>query len=124
MSTTREDLRDHLVAVLAAAPELPEDEREHLADVFLDRLDADYQLLPRGQAVSEPGRPRPRGAPDPFIFWRAWPIPIGLIGLVLLLPLLLISAFVFVHPPIFLFALLIFLVLRSRMWRPRRRMYL
>lgn len=47
MATSREELRDHLVAALEAAPELPRDGREYLADVFLDELDAGYELVPR-----------------------------------------------------------------------------
>lgn len=58
MTTSRDELRDHLRAALEAAPELPRGDREHLADVFLDQLDADYQLIPRsGQQRSVDGRP-------------------------------------------------------------------
>jgi hypothetical protein len=49
MATSREDVRDHLVAVLEAAQELPRDHREYLADVFMDELNGKYQLVPRTQ---------------------------------------------------------------------------
>jgi hypothetical protein len=49
MEPQREELRNHLVAVLEAARELPRDDREYLADVFLDELSSGYQLVPRSQ---------------------------------------------------------------------------
>ncbi len=58
MTTSREELRDHLIAVLQAAPELPRDDREYLADVFLDELDAGYQLVPRSRRGNVQGEVR------------------------------------------------------------------
>jgi hypothetical protein len=52
MENQREDLRDHLVAALQAAPELPPEERAHLADVFLDELDTRFELVARSGATS------------------------------------------------------------------------
>ena len=52
MALPRDELRDHLVAALEAAPELPRDNREYLADVFLDELDARYKLVPRSRHVN------------------------------------------------------------------------
>jgi hypothetical protein len=47
MESQRDELRDHLVAALEAAPELPRDDRAYLADTFLDELDARFELVPR-----------------------------------------------------------------------------
>lgn len=45
--TTRNDVREHLIAVIRASEELPPEDREHLADVFLDELERTHQLVPR-----------------------------------------------------------------------------
>jgi hypothetical protein len=55
MEASREDLRERLVAALEASPELEAEQRQYLADVFLNKLDEDYQLVPRSGA---PGRHR------------------------------------------------------------------
>ena len=47
MGMTRDELRDHLLASLEAAPELARENRGDLADVFLDELDAHFMLVPR-----------------------------------------------------------------------------
>lgn len=121
MAATRDELRDHLLAVLEAAPELPKDDRTHLADVFLKDLDAHFRLVPRPQhggwsddlfaaltAFFQSGR-------------RLWPVLAVVIGLVFLLPLLLFPVFVLLHPPILLLVLVIILVARSRGPGMRRR---
>jgi len=69
MTASREELRDDLRAMVAAAPELSEEERDHLADVFLDRLEAGYRLVPRDGTAPEPSRHAARAgvvAPSPF----------------------------------------------------------
>lgn len=108
MAATREDLRDHLAAVIEAARELPQEDRTYLADGFLDELEKQYQLVPRSQAARweerTPGRSR--FAVPPFA-WIA-----ALIPALFLLPLLFLSFFVLVHPPVFLLAILVLLLFR------------
>jgi hypothetical protein len=85
MSTSREELRDHLVAAIEAAPELPRDGREYLADVFLDELDARFQLVPRSKpGDSRADRPAPAAAflSSTRLWWPA--IAAGFLFLVLL----------------------------------------
>ena len=121
MTASREDLREDLRAMVAAAPELSEDERDHLADVFLDRLENDYHLVPRGQRVPAPAAPgMTRGRlPFPFI----GPAILLAFGFMAVLWLLATSVFAFHHAPVFLFVILFFVALRLiRPWG-RRRMY-
>jgi hypothetical protein len=115
MATTREDLRDHLTAVIEAAQELPKEDRSYLADSFLDDLETHYQLVPRSQGVprTDASSSRPKFTGFPFGWW---PAPIGLL---FLLPVLLVSMFVFVHPPFLLFGLILLFVFRAG--RPRMR---
>jgi hypothetical protein len=47
MVASRDELRERLVAALEASPELDKDHRQYLADVFLNKLDEDFQLVPR-----------------------------------------------------------------------------
>ena len=68
METQREDLHDQLVAALRAAAELPPEDRQHLADVFLDSLDARYRLVPRD---GNPTRSRDPG--NGSLIRRWWP---------------------------------------------------
>jgi Flp pilus assembly protein TadB len=117
---SRDELRDDLRAMINAAPELGEEERDHLADVFLDRLEEGYRLVPRGQDLAEPARPAPRRAGFPIPF--AWPL--GLFALMAVVWLLASSLFFAAHhAPVFLFVILIFLALRFFVWGPRRRLY-
>jgi hypothetical protein len=78
-------MREQLVAAIEAAPELPRDSRQHLADVFLDQLHAEYDLVPRGSR----GVSRPASLPGPSWFRQHW-VPIALV----------IGFFVFVLPVI------------------------
>ena len=111
MVTTREELRDHLIAVIEAAPELPPDGREQLADVFLDELEGQYRLIPRPAHQS--------WVDDVASAWntllrsaRAWlPVLAAGFGLLFVLPLLLLPFFILFHAP-FLILILVFLVLR------------
>src|SRR5947209_6335375 len=52
MEPDREALRDELLAMLHAAPELPQEDRASLADVFLDKLQAGYEVIPRTRPES------------------------------------------------------------------------
>lgn len=124
MTATREELRDHLTAVIAAAQELPKEDRSYLADSFLDELETQYQLVPRvaGSRQKGGGRAR-RPFAGSFLGWP--PLPVGLMFLLplLLLPFFLLSFFVlvhvFFHPPVFL--LVLALLLLFRFTRPRQR---
>jgi hypothetical protein len=123
MATTPEDLREHLLAVLQAAPELPRGDREHLADVFLNELHAQFRLVPR---------PQSRAWSDGLLTtWSTflqtaqhwWPVAALALGLVFLLPLLLFPIFVLFHAP-FLALFLVFLLMArfGRLGMRRRRM--
>jgi len=120
MASSRDDLRDNLLAALQAAPDLPAEDRSHLADTFLDSLDRDFLLVPRSQASQARSVPNPTSRPR-FTAGRVWwPLPGAFIGLMLLAWLLLISAFAFHHAPFFLFIILFFVafrVIRPRMHR-------
>lgn len=122
MTATRDELRDHLTAVIEAARELPREDRTFLADTFLDDLDRQYRLVPRstGSDMQVSSRPsRHVGFP---LGWGK----IALLAVLALfvLPLLFSSLFALAHPPIFLFVLVLFLVFRfarpGRSWRGPR----
>jgi hypothetical protein len=126
MASSRNELRDHLLAALEAAPELPPEDRAHLADVFLDNLDKDFQLVPRSQTRGErsplgaEGRMRP-----PFSGYRPW-WPLPGIAAFLLAAFLIVSALTFSvhHAPVFLFVILFFLAFRFLgPWRGRGRRF-
>jgi hypothetical protein len=108
MAATREELRDHLAAVIEAAHELPKEDRTYLADSFLDELERQYQLVPRSRAARRdeprPGRLRFAGSP---VLWLLAPL-----GFLVLLPILLLSFFVLIHPPVLLLALVLLLLFR------------
>lgn len=122
MDVRHAELRDELLATIAAAPELSREEREHLADVFLDRLDAEYVLVERGAANRNGARPvQPRN----FGFPSLPPIAVAAIVAVagfMLVAMLAMSATVH-HPPVFLIPVLFFLAMRFFVWGPRRRMH-
>src|SRR5438270_13748629 len=90
MAATREELRDHLTAVIEAAKELPREDRSFLADSFLDELEMQYQLVPRRSVAeqAQPGPPRPRSTGSPF---GRWPVPATLM---FAMPLLAVAALV------------------------------
>lgn len=101
----REELREQLVAALEAAPEMAKGDREHLADVFLDRLSAGYLLVPR-DITSERSRPdKPAGRPP----WRArWAhIALAVAFVIFVLPPLLIH-----FPILLLVVVIVFLTVR------------
>src|SRR5947209_17157436 len=93
MSTPRDDLKNELVAVIEAARELPEGDRDYLADVFLRELDTRYNLVPRTGS-----RGRSRGVDDlgPSVsgmLRRFWPLLAAGVALLVLFPLLMVSMF-------------------------------
>ncbi|HEX6506846.1 MAG TPA: hypothetical protein VF221_04365 [Chloroflexota bacterium] len=110
MTTSRDELRESLVAAIEAAPELPKENREHLADIFLDRLNAEYDLVPRG-----PGRrPQPARPAGGAAWGKPWvPIALVLAFLVFVLPA------VVHHFPIFLLVLVAVFFIVKRVRRGR-----
>jgi hypothetical protein len=117
MEPDREELRTDLLAMLHAAPELPQDDRGSLADVFLDKLQAGYEVTPRARTDSVRTVSR---QPRPIVFpGRAAAIA----GFLLLMSVLWMTAMSvgaphWHHPPVFLLPLLVLLVLRLRRGRP------
>jgi hypothetical protein len=117
MAASRDELRDHLAAVIEAARELPKEDRAFLADSFLDELDKQYQLVPRSGPLSwsDPGPRRPRISGFPFIW-----VPVLLVVL-FALPFVMFSSFVFVHHPVILLALMLLVLFRFGRPGMRRR---
>jgi hypothetical protein len=98
MTADRDELREQLLAVIEAAPELPKEGRKHLADVFFDRLSAEYDLVPRGTGTLR----RPGGPPGKWGRRPPWvPIVLALAFLLFVVPAAIH------HFPIFLLILLI-----------------
>lgn len=122
MTATRDELRDHLTAVIEAARELPREDRTFLADTFLDDLDRQYRLVPRSTGSDMQVSSRPSRHVGFSLGWGK----IALLAVLALfvLPLLFSSLFALAHPPIFLFVLVLFLVFRfarpGRSWRGPR----
>lgn len=122
MSADRDEIRDHLAAVIEAARELPRDDRAYLADTFLDDLETRYQLVPR-QARGR--RPLSSGTSWLPALPAGWPLL--RLGFLVLAAMVVVSvamlAFsVLIHPPVLLLLVLLFLVFRSTTRRgPRRR---
>ena len=104
MTTSRDDLREHLVAAIEAAPELPRESREHLADVFLDRLREEYDVVPRGTGKTPQAARSGKGG----LFSRRWvKVALVLAFLIFVVPALL------EHPPILLLiAVVVFFAMR------------
>jgi hypothetical protein len=131
MESHREDLHDHLVAVLEAAPELPREDRRHLADVFLDELDAQFRLVPRTQDRQAAFQTNEQTLVSVLRRW--WPALAAGFALLVLLPSVLWLVGLAVgyghpghhygyHPPFFFAPLLFFLlfVRFSRHWARRK----
>jgi hypothetical protein len=117
VTADRDELRDHLTAVIEAARELPKEDRAYLADTFLDDLESRYQIMAR----SSSGRQRPSFSGSSWLsdFSSGWsPVRVGMMILaaMLLLPLLVGAFFFAVHPPV-----LILLVILFFAFRPGRR---
>ena len=107
MTTSRDELRNHLVAVIEAARELPPDSREQLADGFLDEMNRQFDLVPRGSGARR-SRPAMRDLNAWLPQMRGWPLLAGVVGLLLLLPLLLFTGFLLLHLVPFALPLLLF----------------
>lgn len=125
MTADRDEIRDHLSAVIEAARELPKDDRVFLADTFLDDLEKHYQLLPRSRGGGQPVR-KPRQSPFTGFTSARSPFPIGLMILlaVVLVPVVMMTFAVFAHPPVLLLAVLLLLLFRSGFRRgPRHRRF-
>lgn len=105
MAATRDEIREHLIAVMEAAQELPKEDRHYLADSFLDELDRQFRLESRTPGNDPEGARRANDSRymRPTLAW--WRAPF------LLLPVLLLL-FVAVHPPILLLALFLFVLFR------------
>ena len=103
---TRDELREHLVAAIEAAPEFPKEDRHHLADVFLDQLNAQYELVPRGAGKrSQPAMPARR---------PQWSVPWLPLALLFAFLIFVVSAGFLHHFPIFLlFVLAVFFFAKS-----------
>jgi hypothetical protein len=107
MAASREELRDHLNAVIEAARELPQEDRVYLADTFLDELDRQYQLVPRSRGAQQVERRGDVPAYSGFGFaWLFVPF-----GLMFLLPVVVLTV-VHVHAPVFLLAVVFLMVFR------------
>lgn len=122
MTADRDEIRDHLQAVIEAARELPKDDRAYLADTFLDDLEKHYQIVPRGTGRQTGAKSRP--SPLAGLSFGRGPIPVGLMILlaVLFVPVAITALALAIHPPIILLAVLLFLLFRSGAFRgPRHR---
>lgn len=119
MTTSRDELRNHLVAVIEAARELPPDSREQLADGFLDEMNRQFNLVPRGSGARR-SRPAMRDLNGWLPQMRGWQLLAGMVGVLLLLPLILVTGFVLLHLVPFALPVLLFIfVFRPRMGRNR-----
>ena len=113
MTASREDLRDHLSAVIEAARELPKEDRSFLADNFLEELEKQSQLVPRSMATRQSApRPARPGFPGFATSWRPGRLVLMVLLGLLLLPVLMGSLFVLIHPPVLLLALVLFVLFR------------
>jgi hypothetical protein len=118
MAATHDELRDDLVAAMEASPELDTESRAHLADVFLDRLNSEYRLVPKSEPVRRSYAPAPNPAPMPPVQRRGYDFP-PVFGLALVVVVALV---VFGHIAIgsILPILIILLVFRAVMRGGRR----
>jgi hypothetical protein len=120
MESEREELRAELLAMLHAAPELPQDDRASLADVFLDKLQADYEVVPRGRTKSVRAPQRER-TPIRFADWSRLGARFGallLIVTVLWMTVLTSGSTHWHHPSLFPLVILFFVAMRFLRGRP------
>jgi hypothetical protein len=124
MAATHDELRDDLVAAMEASPELDSESRAHLADVFLDRLNSEYRLVPKSEPVRRSHARVPNPAPMPRARRRGYDFP-PVFGLAIIV---FIGLVVFAHVsfaallPILIFFLVFRAVFRGgrrRQWGPR-----
>lgn len=120
MEPEREELRTELLAMLHAAPELPPDDRASLADVFLDKLQAGYDVVPRTRAgsVRAPQRERP---PIQYANWSR--LGARFAALLLIVTVLWMTMFTsgdahWHHPSIFPLLIIFFVAMRFMHGRP------
>lgn len=124
MAASREDLRDHLLAVLEAAPELPREDRAYLADTFLDELDTRFELVPKTGRASPAASVAPRGNGPIRQEMGWWPVAAALAALTFLIFAVTAPLLAFGHPPIFLLVIAFFILMRFRRpWMWHRRSY-
>jgi len=118
MTPAQDDMREQLLAALQASPELPREDRAHLADLFLDDLNRRYRLVPR-RGVLRDGL---AGATEMFLPGGGFmPLLLIIAGVFLLLPVLVVSLFVLGHLHFLFLILVLFIVLRFAGFGRRRR---
>lgn len=123
MTPDRDELRDHLTAVIEAARELPKEDRTYLADTFLDDLESRYQIVAR----SGSGRQRPSFSGSSWLrdFSAGWsPLRVVMIVLaaMVILPVVVGTLFFAMHPPVLFLLVILFFVFRpGRRRGPRGR---
>jgi hypothetical protein len=114
VAADREQIRDHLAAVIEAARELPKDDRAYLADTFLDDLESNYQLVPRsGPGTRIRTASRPSWLAELAGGWSPIRVAMMIVLAMVLLPFAMFAVFGLMHPPVFLLLLVLFLVFRS-----------
>jgi hypothetical protein len=125
MAATHDELRDELVAAMEASPELDTASRAHLADVFLDRLNSEYRLVPKSEPVRQSYTATPNPAPMPRARRRGFDFP-PMFGLAVVVVIALV-AFGHVSLGPLLPIVIVLLVFRAVMrggrrgqWGPRR----
>jgi hypothetical protein len=119
----RNEIRDHLAAVIEAARELPRDDRTYLADTFLDDLESNYQLVPRsGKGAPRPAFSRPSWPASFSAGWSPLRVGVMIVLAMLLLPFAMFVLSGLMHPPVLVLAVVLLFVVRSGRHRgPRRR---
>jgi hypothetical protein len=114
MEASREELRERLVAALEASPELETEQRQYLADVFLNKLDEDYRLVPRFEVGA---RYRSTSVLEPSVrsdhFRPMFPVSRRFIFFVVFLLLVLTASF---HAPGFILMALAFFLFWRFFW--------
>jgi hypothetical protein len=120
MEPDRGELRTDLLAMLHAAPELPPDDRASLADVFLDKLQAGYDVVPRARAQSA-ATPRRERTPINYTDWSR--LGARFAALLLLVTVLWMTVFTsgdahWHHPSVFPLVIVFFVAMRFMRGRP------
>ncbi len=114
MESDREALRTELLAMLHASPELPPDDRASLADVFLDKLHAGYDVVRRMPAGRVQAPPRER-TPVQYMDWSRFGARFA--ALLLIVTVLWMTVFTsgdahWHHPSIFPLLIVFFIAMR------------
>lgn len=114
MAADRDQIRDHLAAVIEAARELPREDRTYLADTFLDELESNYQLVPRSGAGRQlRTSSRPSWLSEFSGGWSPFRVGVMIVLAMLLLPFAMFALFGLMHPPVFLLLVVLLLIFRS-----------